>query len=120
MRKTLAALALAAPSAGASAAEASSAAVAEAQLRATDHRYVDVQTKADASYLEQLNDADFLPTSRSGEWIDRAAMRQPASPSGVAYDDGQARLFGPVAVAHGVLEAIAADGPSAHLRYTDI
>ncbi len=102
-------------------------ATAEAQLRAINHRFVNAFAMDDAEYIDNLTATDFLLTSTSGDWLDRAQhierMRKPSvsgSLSSVSYDDVSVRLFGSVAVLHGVFEASADDGKITRVRYTDV
>lgn len=101
-------------------------AIAEAQLRAINHRFVNAFAVADGEYIDKLTATDFLLIGTSGDWIDRAQhverMRKVAangSVSSVSYDDVSVRLFGSVAVLHGVFEA-SDDGKITRVRYTDV
>jgi ketosteroid isomerase-like protein len=98
-------------------------AIAEAQLRAINHRFVSAFAVEDVEYLDALTADDFLLTGISGEWLSRekhlAAMRELAVAGGVSYGDVRVRLFGPVALIHGLFEAAGADGPQ-RIRYTDV
>lgn len=99
-------------------------AVAEAQLRAINHRYVSAFAVADGGYMNALLASDFLLTSITGDWIERAQylamMRTPSIAGGVAYDDLRVRLFGSVALLHGVFEASGDQGAAMCVRYTDV
>ena len=98
--------------------------VAEAQLRAINHRFVDAYVLENADFMEALTDRDFQLIGRDGSWVDRAAfleeLRQPSSLIGASYDDVDVRLFGPVAIVHAVFEAVRKDDKAERLRYTDV
>jgi ketosteroid isomerase-like protein len=98
--------------------------MAEAQLRSINHRFVNAFITAGGSFIDELTDPDFLLTSINGEWIERAdhlaAMRKPHELTGVSYRDVEVRLFGPVALVHGVFEGILPSGKLTRLRYTDV
>lgn len=97
---------------------------AEAQLRAINHRFVQAFAIADPGFMERLTARDFLLIGTRGDWVDRAAhleaMRKPAAPGSVSYDDVRVRLFGDMALLHGLFEASAATGPALRIRYTDV
>jgi ketosteroid isomerase-like protein len=97
---------------------------AEVQLRAINHRITDAYRRSDPQYMEKLTSRDFLFTDSDGRWLDRAAflarLRGSAPFAGVAYDDVQVRLFGEVAVLHGVFHARTPMGEDARVRYTDV
>jgi ketosteroid isomerase-like protein len=98
--------------------------VAEAELRAINHRYVSAFAVADGSYMDALTATDFLLTSSKGDWIERGQhlelMRNPMVSGGVSYDNVQVRLFGSVALLHGVFEAVGDQGTAMRVRYTDV
>lgn len=98
--------------------------VAEAQLRAINHRYVSAFAVSDGAYIAALLAPDFLLTSITGEWIGRdrylEMMCRPSIVGGVAYDDVRVRLFGSVALIHGVFEASGDQGAAMCVRYTDV
>jgi ketosteroid isomerase-like protein len=102
------------------------AAVAEMQLRAINHRFIDAAGDASGSLGEALTHADFVLTEHDGQWRGRAeflaALRvQPPRPK-ASIESMQSRLFGPVAVVHGVFhhgDADAAGGRSRQ-RFTDV
>lgn len=105
------------------------AAVAEAQLRAINHRYVNAYAHADHAFMDALTGKDFLMIGGTGDWIDReqhlASLRQPPPGSTVSYDDVRIRLFGSVALVQGVFEATpgtatAAETEVRRVRYTDV
>lgn len=100
------------------------AAVAEAQLRAINHRFVNAFVVPDPAFMDALTAPDFLLTSVTGQWIDRPQhldlMRKPLPTAGVSYDDVRVRLFGDMALVHGVLEASSPQGAITRVRYTDV
>jgi ketosteroid isomerase-like protein len=110
--------------AGEAAAAPPSVAAAEAQLRAINHRFVNAFFKEDGDFMEALTDQDFLLTSNGGDWFDRAEhikqMRSPSHLEGVSYRDVEVRLFGEVALVHGVFQAIVPGGAVRRVRYTDV
>ena len=99
-------------------------AIAEAQLRAINHRFVDAFVVDHGEFIERLTHDDFLLTAHDGVWHERASflkqMRAPAPLEGASYDDVRVRLFGPVALVHGLFEGVAADRTTSHVRYTDV
>ncbi|MBC7990948.1 MAG: nuclear transport factor 2 family protein [Luteimonas sp.] len=99
-------------------------ALAEAQLRAINHRFVDAHIVANIDFMATLTSADFRLTGGDGSWHDRAdylaTMLQPAPLDGASYQDVRVRLFGPVAVVHGAFGAMPKEGKAAKVRYTDV
>lgn len=99
-------------------------AVAEAQLRAINHRFVDTFVASDPEFMAQLTHDDFLLTGSDGTWRERsdflAALAKPSGFEGVAYDDVRVRLFGEVAVLHAMFNGVTHDGQVAKIRYTDV
>jgi uncharacterized protein (TIGR02246 family) len=99
-------------------------AIAEAQLRATNHRFVNAFALADYEFMDALTASDFFMIGNNGDWIDCTrhldAMKKTSVTGGLSYDDVRVRLFGTVALLHGVFEAIAADGSPRRVRYTDV
>jgi ketosteroid isomerase-like protein len=99
-------------------------ALAEAQLRAINHRFVSAFAQADHEYMAALTSYEFLMIGNRGEWMTRMqhldAMKQPSVPGGVSYDDVRVRLFGRVALVHGLFEANALTGAPIRVRYTDV
>ncbi len=99
-------------------------ALAEAQLRVINHRFVDAHVVADIDFMKTLTSEDFRLTGGDGSWHDRAdylaSMRQLAPLDGASYEDVRVRLFGPVAVVHGVFGALPKEGKAARVRYTDV
>jgi ketosteroid isomerase-like protein len=107
-------------------------AIAEAQLRAINHRFVNAFAIADHAFIDGLTAQDFLLIGNSGDWITREKhidmMKKPLVSGGVSYDAVRVRLFGNVAVLHGVFvatsEATSESSPAntivRRVRYTDI
>lgn len=97
---------------------------AELQLRAINHRLASAYRRSDSSYLGKLTHRDFMLTDSDGAWVDRdaflARLRGHAPFDEVAYDAVQVRLFGEVAVLHGVFHARTPAGENAHVRHTDV
>jgi uncharacterized protein (TIGR02246 family) len=97
---------------------------AEAQLRAINHRFVNAFAVADVEFIDRLTASDFLLTGSGGDWITRAQhielMRKAPVAAGVSYDDVRVRLFGEVALVHGLFEANAEPGAPTRVRYTDV
>jgi len=96
--------------------------VAEVQLRAINHRFVDARVDPSGALIEALTHEDFLLTRSDGAWQARAEFiaqvrRQPPL-DGAAVEDLRVRLYGPVALVHGVLSARHGN-TLARLRYTD-
>lgn len=98
--------------------------VAEAQLRAINHRFVDAFVVPNPDFMAALTADDFVLTDNDGSWHDRAsflaALRRPTGLRGASYDDVRVRLFGPVALVHGVFQGLPAEGPARRVRYTDV
>lgn len=98
--------------------------IAEAQVKAINHRFVDAFVADDAVFMDMLAAEDFLYTSRDGAWLDRAGflerIRDPAPLVGASYEDVRVRLFGPVAVVHAVFKVPLEDGKALRVRYTDV
>lgn len=101
--------------------------IAEAQLRAINHRFVSATVDVSGDLMERLTHEDFVLTESDGSWHDRAEfvarMRRQAPRPEAASVGMQVRLFGPVALVHGVF--LSADprsdgGTSARVRYTDL
>lgn len=98
--------------------------LAQAQLRAINHRFVSATVDVSGDLMEALTHDDFLLTDSDGSWRERPEFvarmrRQPPLPD--ASNDGTlVRLFGPVALVHGVFTAPDAAGSPARVRYTDV
>jgi hypothetical protein len=75
-------------------------------------------------FIEALTADDFVETATDGSWLGRAEfvarMRSPQPLDGATYDDVRVRLFGSVALVHGLFEALHRDGKVARVRYTDV
>ena len=116
--------ALASPAVPAPAPARPSPAEAMLQLRAINHRVADTYRRPDAAYMEALTARDFLLTDSDGAWRDRdaflAGLRGPAAFDEVAYDDVQVRVFGEVALLHGVFHGRSRSGTRTQVRYTDV
>ncbi len=99
-------------------------ALAEAQLRAINHRFVSAFQRPDGEFMEALTATDFLLTDASGKWLGRAEhlklMRERSQLEGVSYRDVEVHLFGPTALVHGVSEATAPGGKLLRVRYLDV
>jgi ketosteroid isomerase-like protein len=108
----------------AAAAPVPAATIAESQLRAINHRFVNSFSVADYAFLDALTANDFFMIGNSGDWIDRTqhldSMKRASVTGGLSYDDVRVRLFGTVALLHGLFEAVAADGSPRRVRYTDV
>lgn len=98
--------------------------LAEAQLRAINHRFVGAFVDSDHDFMADLVHTDFVRTASDGSLQDRnaflATFNQPARLSGASYDDLQVRVYGSVAVTHAVFEALTKDGQARKVRYTDV
>jgi ketosteroid isomerase-like protein len=99
-------------------------ALAEVQVRAINHRFVSAFLRPDDDFMDTLTGSDFLLTDVSGRWLGRAdhleSMREPSQLDGVSYRDVEVRLFGTVALAHGVFEGSAPGGKTMRVRYLDV
>ncbi len=102
-------------------------AIAEAQLRAINHRFVNAFAVADFDFIEALTANDFFMIGNGGDWIDRAQhlslMKKATVTDGLSYEDVRIRLFGNVALIHGLFEATIIQGSERavrRVRYTDV
>jgi ketosteroid isomerase-like protein len=97
---------------------------AEAQLRAINHRFIHAGVDAGGHLIEALTHADFLLTQADGAWLSRAdfvaQVRQRPPLPGTAATDQRVRLFGPVAVVHGLFVVPLHGGTVARRRTTDV
>jgi hypothetical protein len=97
---------------------------AEVELRAANHARVQAQIAADRQALGQLIDEDFRYTGGDGVWLDRAAylaaVGERGLPATSSYDDVQVQVFDDVALVHGTLVSLQANGSAARTRYTDV
>lgn len=100
------------------------AALAESQLRAIDQRIVGAGAERDGVPLDTLVDSDFRMIDRDGARVDRAgflaAMKRPGGPGSLAHDELRVRLFGTVALLHGVVQAHDGGPRPLRLRYTHV
>lgn len=98
-------------------------ALADAQLRAINQRFVNACVVPDPVFIEALIAEDFLLIDRRGAWVERASyVRQMAGAPGIdgaSYEDLRVRLFGPVALLHGVFRAFKG-AQVTRVRYTDV
>jgi ketosteroid isomerase-like protein len=113
---------LLAPSAGATPAPAST--IAEAQLRAINHQVVNAYAHPDRDFMDRVTANDFLLTDVSGAWLERrrhlARLHTPWLREGVSYDDVKVRVYGPVALVHGLFESRGTGDAARRVRYTDV
>lgn len=120
----IAPLVLACASTAAQAAPVPPAALADAQLRALNHRFVNAFVVPDRPGMEALTADDFVLTAGDGQWHGRdaflAGMARPSTLAGAWTEDLRVRLFGPVALLHGVFQGLQADGQLQPVRYTDV
>jgi ketosteroid isomerase-like protein len=97
--------------------------LAEAQLRAINHRDVSAFAIGDGEFMQALTAENFLLLGAAGEWTTRAEhmrqMQAPSMPQGVSYDDVRVRLFGAVALVHGYFEGLGENRTVLRVRYTD-
>lgn len=98
--------------------------LAEAQLRAVNHRFVHAQLDPTGDLLDALTGDDFRFTRDDGAWIDRPAFlaqcRRQAVPARAHVTDLRVRLFGGVALVHSLLDRAAGSSGSAWVRSTDV
>jgi hypothetical protein len=98
--------------------------VAEAQLRAINHRFVHAGLDAGAALIEALTHDDFVQTRADGSWLSRAdfvaQVRRQAERAGARVDHQHVRLYGPVALVHGVFVMPALDTAPVRQRFTDV
>jgi len=98
--------------------------LAEAQLRAGNHRFTSATVDVHGDLMEALTHEDFLLTDSDGAWRGRAEfvahMRRQAPLPEASNEGMQVRLFGPVAVVHGMFAARDAAGRFSRVRYTDV
>lgn len=95
--------------------------IARLQLRALQHRHLHAGLDPEGGLIEVLTHDDFVGIGADGAWLTRSPFiahvsRRPEPTAAPArFDDEAVRLFGPVAVVHGVFA-----GPSGALRCTDV
>ena len=93
--------------------------VAQLQLRALQHRFIDAGLDPQGTLIDALTHADFVFTRGDGMWLSRAdfiaqVCQRPALER-ARWDDDPVRLVGPVALVHGVFGSTAGS-----LRCTDV
>jgi len=97
---------------------------AESQLLALDRRIVGAGPDDDAVPLDTLVGSDFRMIDRDGARVDRAgflaAMARPVARRMVTHDEVRVRLFGAVALLHGVLSSPDPGQLPLRLRYTHV
>lgn len=100
------------------------AALAESQLLAIDRRIVGTGADRDGVPLDMLVGSDFRMIDRDGARVDRAgflaAMARPGRLSALSHDEVRVRLFGSVALLHGVVQADDEGSRPRRLRYTHV
>jgi hypothetical protein len=93
--------------------------VTQAQLRALNHRFMHAGVDPSGKLIAALTHADFLCTRCDGSWVTRsdfmAQVQQRGAAHGARAHDESVRLFGPVALVHGVFHSAAQS-----CRYTDV
>lgn len=91
--------------------------VARTQLRALNHRFIHAAIDTSGDLIGAVAHEDFPLTQSDGTWRRRdeflALVGQPHAPDGALDDDTQVRLFGRVALVHGVFSA---PGPAGRER----
>jgi ketosteroid isomerase-like protein len=97
---------------------------AESQLLALDRRIVGAAPDDDAVPLDMLVGSDFRMIDRDGARVDRAgflaAMARPRPRRAVTHDEVRVRLFGAVALLHGVVASLDRGPLPLQLRYTHV
>lgn len=100
------------------------AALAESQLLAIDRRIVGAGADRDGAPLDMLVGIDFRMIDRDGARVDRAgflaATAHPGRLPALSHDEVRVRLFGSVALLHGVVQADDAGSRPLRLRYTHV
>lgn len=98
--------------------------VAQAQLRALQHRTIDVRVDPTGDLLRALTHDDFMLTAADGRWHDRARFLADAPtqavPPNTGAEDVRVRLFGTLALVHGLYARARPEAPPARVRYTDV
>lgn len=100
-----------------------SADLAEAQLRAVNHRFVHAELDPRGELMDALTGEDFLCTPEDGSWIGRAgflAQSRRTLPARVGPEDVRVRLFGGVALVHLLHGRVDRHAGTAWLRCTDV
>lgn len=97
---------------------------ARAQLHAINLRNIHALAVPDPDFIETLVDEDFLFTSCEGAWIDRVGYlelrRNGPGESGARCDGVCVRMYGPVALVQGTLQASMDEGLQSLSRYSDV
>lgn len=97
---------------------------AAAQLRAINHRFLNTRIDPGGKLIDALTHENFVFTASDGAWNDRAhfvaQVRRQAPRDGATLNDLRVRLFGRVALVHGVFMAPGDGGAAARLRFTDV
>src|SRR5262245_5394192 len=97
---------------------------ATAQLRAINHRFVNGSVDPGGDLLQAMTHDDFVLTQGDGDWRDRGHFieqaRQQSAPRSAASEEQRVRLFGRVALVHGVFAALGPAGHTTRVRYTDV
>lgn len=93
--------------------------IAQLQLRAVNHRVIPAGSGTGGALIEALTHSDFVATRSDGAWLSRADfiahVRGRTPVEGATVLDEPVRLFGPVALVHGVYSSAAS-----RVRYTDV
>lgn len=100
---------------------------AQAQLRAIHHRFIHAGVDASGDLIDALTHPDFVLLQADGQWQPRAhfVAKVHAQPhlEQASLEDLQVRLFGPVAVVHGLFLVPSPTSPTGtptRLRFTDV
>jgi ketosteroid isomerase-like protein len=97
---------------------------AEPLLRSIDRRIFVAAAGQEPAGLEALVGSDLRVIDRDGARVDRigflAAMAGPGHEGRLLHDEVRVRLFGSVALLHGVIESLDGDPPPQRLRYTHV
>lgn len=96
----------------------------ETTLRDLNQQYVDSFMNADVDWYRTHLTDDFVCIESDGSVLDKAQfLRQTAAGPGVRsyqLDDARIRLFGDVALVHGLGSFVRLDGTTGISRYTDV
>jgi ketosteroid isomerase-like protein len=100
------------------------AAIADAQLRTINHHYMHALATADIESIMALTADGFLIMNSSGEWLDRTQqvdlLRSAPAANSVSVEDVRVRLFGAIALIHGLFTTSTEAGAVTRVRYTDV
>lgn len=95
---------------------------AEAQLRIIHPRVASALATPNRAFLDQVAASDFLMIDTSGNWLGRPQFLDRSHASwlrdGTAHEDVKVRVFGSVALVHGLLAAGARGSDALRMRYT--